>query len=175
MIIGIMSDTHDNRKNIQLAKKVFKTNKVELCLFAGDLVSPFTLKEFIDWPCPIKAVFGNNEGDLWGIKRRLEKYGLTSFEYAQKSGLFGEYETPEGKIALYHGNISKFTELLVHSSEYLLVATGHTHIPSITKENQTTWINPGSVTGISEDPSIVRGSVAIFDTKTKNSEIVSLD
>ncbi len=150
-------------------------NKVEMCLFTGDLVSPFTLKFLADWPIPIKAIFGNNEGDKWGIKRRFKTFNITNVEYAPKSGLFWEIDHEDGKIALFHGHISKFTDLLVNSGQYTLVCTGHTHVPHIKIIGKTTWINPGSVTGFStDDPAINSGSVAIFDTKSKFAEIITL-
>lgn len=176
MNIGIFSDTHDNKQNIEKAKNTFIENNVELCLFTGDLVSPFTLKFFSEWPFPIKAIFGNNEGDKWGIKRRFKTFNITNIEYAPKSGLFWKIEHEDGDIALFHGHIREFTDLLVRSGEYQLVCTGHTHIPNIKVENNTTWINPGSVAGFStDDPTISQGSVAVFDTKTKKAIIIALE
>ncbi len=174
MKIGILSDIHDNREHLRRAHAIFRTQEVELVIFTGDLVSPFTLKEFASWKMPIKAVFGNNEGDKWGIKRRLQKYQLDHLEYGPKSGLFHEIETPEGKIAAFHGHIPKFTALLISSQEYLLVCTGHTHEPLIEKHGKTTWINPGSVTGISEDDAVQTGSIATFDTTTTHGELIHL-
>lgn len=174
MIIGIFSDTHDSKTNIELTRNRFVKERVELSIFCGDLVSPFTLKYLSNWPTPIKAVFGNNEGDLWGIKRRLKKYEMSDFEYAPKSGLFWEINLGSDKIAVYHGNISKFTELLTMSGEYKLVCTGHTHAPFIKKIGNTTWINPGSVIGISEDPEISQGTAATFNTETSEGKIIKL-
>lgn len=176
MILGIFSDTHDNKQNIEKARKIFADHKVELCLFTGDLVSPFALKFLSEWPFPIKAIFGNNEGDKWGIKRRFKTFNITNIEYAPKSGLFWQIQHEDGNIALFHGHISEFTDLLVSSNKYQLVCTGHTHIPHIKVLGSTTWINPGSVTGFStDDPSITVGSVAVFDTKTKEATIIPLD
>lgn len=175
MILGIFSDTHDNKQNIEKAKQVFLENKVELCLFTGDLVSPFTLKFLSEWPIQIRAIFGNNEGDKWGIKRRFKSFDIKNIEYAPKSGLFWKIEHEDGNIALFHGHIPEFTDLLVKSGDYQLVCTGHTHVPHIKVINGTTWLNPGSVTGFStDDPTIERGSVAIFDTKNKTSKIIGL-
>lgn len=176
MKIGIFSDTHDNKQNIEKAKAVFIKNNIELYLFTGDLVSPFTLKFLGEWPFPIKAIFGNNEGDKWGIKRRFETFKITNIEYAPKSGLFWKIEQGDGNIALFHGHIGEFTNLLVNSGEYQLVCTGHTHVPHIKLIGNTTWINPGSVTGFStEDSEICKGTVAIFDTTTKMANIIELD
>jgi putative phosphoesterase len=46
MIIGIISDSHDNLTQIKIAVDIFNREKVELVLHAGDFVSPFTFLEF---------------------------------------------------------------------------------------------------------------------------------
>jgi putative phosphoesterase len=172
MIIGIFSDTHDNKINIAKAYDIFKERGVEKAYFCGDLVSPFTLNYLKDWPFAIKAVFGNNEGDKWGIQRRFEKYHITNIEYAEKSGLVFKEEIEGQKIAVFHGHSEEITEALIDSQKYDLVCTGHTHQPHIKKIGKTIWINPGSVTGISEDPSVKNGSVAIYNSETKEAEII---
>lgn len=174
MTIGIFSDTHDNAINIAKVAEVFKKKKIERAYFCGDLVSPFTLNYLKDWPFPIKAVFGNNEGDKWGIHRRFEKYKITNIEYGAKSGLIFQEEIDKQKIILFHGHSQEITQALLDSQEYDLVFTGHTHQPHIKKVGKTIWINPGSVTGISEDPTIKVASVAIHNLETKKTELVYL-
>jgi putative phosphoesterase len=172
MIIGIFSDVHDNIPNLNRARDVFIDHKVEMCFFCGDLVSPFTLKYFDSWPMPIKAVLGNNEGDKWGITRRLKKYNLP-IKYPEKGYIF-EHHISEKNIFQFHGHLSQATDLAIQSGKYDLVLTGHTHQPHIKTINNTTWINPGSVTGISENPDIKTGSVAIYDLTSCQGEIIKL-
>lgn len=172
MIIGIFSDVHDNILKLNQAKQEFIQKNVDECFFCGDLVSPFTLKFFESWPMPIKAVLGNNEGDKWGITRRLKQYS-TTVEYPSK-GLVFEHQLENKSIFQFHGHISQLTKLAVNSGKYDLVLTGHTHEPHIKIINNTTWINPGSVTGISENPDIKTGSVAIYDLTYRQGEIIEL-
>lgn len=173
MIIGVFSDTHDNISNLEKAKQIFIKSKVAEAFFCGDLCSPFTLKFLADWPFKIHAVLGNNEGDLIGIKRRLEKYQMKNFLYPEKP-LFYEGQIESKKIAVFHGHINKFTDSLISSQEYNFVFTGHTHQAQIKEQGKTIWINPGSVTGVSEDPSIKRASVAIVNSKESHREIIYL-
>lgn len=174
MMIGIFSDTHDNIVNIAKALKVFEDKKVAKTYFCGDLVSSFTLKYLKDWPFSIKAVFGNNEGDKWGIKRRFEESQITNIEYGKKSGLIFEEEVENKSIVVFHGHSEEITQALIASQKYDLVCTGHTHVPHIKKIGKTTWINPGSVTGVSEDLNLKIGSVAIYNLETMNAEIIYL-
>ena len=67
MIVGIISDTHDNLAGLQKAIQIFKERKIEMLIHCGDWVSPFTLeffdREMKDLNVPIKSVVGNNPGD----------------------------------------------------------------------------------------------------------------
>jgi len=173
MKIGIFSDTHDNVKNIAKARKVFERNEVEICLFCGDLVSPSNLKVLKNWPFPIKAIFGNNEGDHWGIARRFKQYNITNIEYP-KRGLSWKLELDSKKIATFHGHSPVITEALTNCGIYDLVCTGHDHEPKIKQVEKTLWVNPGSVTGWSENPEITRGSVVVYDTQKHEAKIIYL-
>ena len=45
-MIGIMSDSHDHMDAIKTAVDVFNQAEVELVIHAGDIIAPFTVKEF---------------------------------------------------------------------------------------------------------------------------------
>jgi hypothetical protein len=60
MLIGIMSDTHDDIAQTKKAVAMFNRKKVEHVLHAGDIISPFmidTLKELKSTP-------------YWGIREQ---------------------------------------------------------------------------------------------------------
>jgi len=75
MKIGIISDTHDNLPRIKKAVEIFNREKVELVLHAGDFVSPFTFLEFNNLNCPLKGVFGNNDGDKLYLQEKFKGIG----------------------------------------------------------------------------------------------------
>ena len=173
MNIGIFSDIHDNIDKLNHAFDVFQKEQVDQAIFGGDLVSPFTLKFLKSWPFPIKAVFGNNEGDTWGIARRLKKYALTNFEYPEK-GFFWEMECETKKIAVFHGHLYEVTQLMVESGKYDLVVTGHTHEPHIKTVKSTLWINPGCVCGVSENEKVTTATVALYNSTTNQARIIPI-
>ncbi|NMC35579.1 metallophosphoesterase [Candidatus Beckwithbacteria bacterium] len=173
MKIGIFSDTHDNVANLEKAHQIFNNHNIELALFCGDLVSPFMFKFLSDWPWPIKMVFGNNEGDKYGIIRRLQQYDLHKIEYAPKGNIFSLEEDGQ-KIAVFHGNGAEITQALLTCGDYDLVCTGHDHVAKISQIGKTLWVNPGTVAGVSENPEVTKGSVAIYDTKSRQAEIIYL-
>ena len=73
MLIGIISDTHDNVDAIDRAVRIFKEYKVDLVLHLGDIVAPMTISNFDG--LNIKFVRGNNDGDILNIKKRIEEIG----------------------------------------------------------------------------------------------------
>jgi len=60
MIIGLISDTHDNVYAIDKAVKRFNEERVELVLHAGDYISQFTAKHFKPLEAQLVGVYGNN-------------------------------------------------------------------------------------------------------------------
>ena len=71
MIIGIISDTHDNIPNILKAVNIFKERKANLVLHLGDIVAPATIKFFNG--LNMKFIMGNCDGDIDLIKKRIEE------------------------------------------------------------------------------------------------------
>lgn len=174
MKIGVISDIHDNIGNLLKTTKILNKEKVEQIFFCGDLSSPFTMSYFGKLKAPIKAVFGNNEGDKLGIMRRIKKYDL-KIEYAPKQGLMWNVKLLNKKIAVFHGHQYEITENLVNSGLFDIVLTGHTHSPHIKNVGKTLWINPGPICGWAGlDVKPTKPSLAVVDLETKKAEVVYL-
>jgi putative phosphoesterase len=137
MKLGIMSDSHDNMPLIAKAVALFNSEKVDLVLHAGDIVSPFTNIEFGKLNAKMVAVFGNNDGDKPYLLKRFA--GI-----AEMQGDFRELAIGGRKIVLMHQ--PKFLEALAAASDYDLVVYGHTHIVDI-REGKPLVINPGECGG----------------------------
>jgi putative phosphoesterase len=89
MLIGAVSDSHDNLPLIEKAVKVINNQKVALVLHAGDYIAAFTVARFAQLNCPLIGVFGNNDGDHELLKRRFsETKNCTVHErFTQVTGL----------------------------------------------------------------------------------------
>ncbi|HAM38299.1 MAG TPA: YfcE family phosphodiesterase [Elusimicrobia bacterium] len=160
MLIGIMSDSHDNLNSIKKAVNVFNERKVEIVLHAGDLVSPFTANELEKLKAKFIAVFGNNDGDKPFLMERFKNIGeLHNEPY--------EFELDGKKIVIMHA--PKFLDELLEDKRYDIVIYGHTHRVDIRK-GTSLIINPGECGGWLYG----RSTIAILDTKTLNPEIVDL-
>ncbi len=72
MIVGVMSDSHDNLARIEGALEIFRANKCEALLHLGDFVAPFALKAILRFAGgPVHAVYGNNDGERAGLSKLL--------------------------------------------------------------------------------------------------------
>ncbi len=134
MIIGALSDTHDNLPKIEKAVKFFNKKKVDFVLHAGDFVAPFAVDRLNKLSCEWLGVFGNNDG---------EKKGLAS-----KSQ--GRIKEPPLRIRLSGKKIT-----VVHDAGSIdlakekadLVIFGHSHKAEISRIKEKLFLNPGECSG----------------------------
>lgn len=133
-----MSDSHDNIKAIKKAVEYFNSKHTEAVIHAGDLISPFTAREFLKLKSPLLAIFGNNDGERDGLRKAYQ-----NMCYLED---FKEISIDNLQIAVIHGTNPVLVESLVRCGKYDVVVTGHTHQLEI-KEDETLVINPGETCG----------------------------
>lgn len=156
--IGVISDTHDNMKAIKKAVDFFNENNVELVIHAGDIVSPFTAKEFKNLNCKMVLIYGNNDGDKLYLKERFMYIG----EFHRDPYFFKLYDK---KVALTH--IPDIVDVL--SEKYDIVIYGHTHEIDLRK-GKALILNPGEACGYLTGVK----SVALLYPERMEAEIVEL-
>ncbi len=159
MLIGIMSDTHDNLPAIREAVEFFNERNVDLVIHAGDYVAPFVSRELEKLKAPLKGVFGNNDGEREGLRKAL---GI--------EGELLEVDADGMKVAVTHGTNEVLVRALAYSKLYDVVIVGHTHHYEIREVGRTILVNPGEVCGYLTG---VR-SVALLDTRKRVVEIFNL-
>ena len=160
MLIGIVADSHDNLPKLFKAVEIFNQKKVELVLHAGDFVSPFTARPLGELKCPLKAVFGNNDGDKLLLKEEFRDIGeIHSDSYEQ--------EVEGKKLILVHKE--GLVNPLAKSNLYDIIIYGHTHKPDI-QEGKSLIINPGECGGWLSGKS----TVAILNTERMRAEMVTI-
>ncbi|OHB61840.1 MAG: hypothetical protein A2Y76_07425 [Planctomycetes bacterium RBG_13_60_9] len=139
MKIGIISDTHDNRRNTARAVEIFRRHSVEYVFHAGDIVAPFTTLAFAELvDVKFIAVYGNNDGEKLHLKDVVEGFGGEIHEYCYKGELAGN------KIYMTHTDHN--IEEVARSQMYDLVVHGHTHRQDIRRLGRTLIVNPGEAT-----------------------------
>ncbi|NYT02597.1 MAG: metallophosphoesterase [Methanosarcinales archaeon] len=163
MLIGMISDSHDNLPDLKKAAGIFQERNVKLVLHAGDVIAPGMCYAFQNSGIDIKLVYGNNDGDRVGIKRDFESVG------GEVLGDFGEVEADGLTIALLHGTDEGPVRALVRSGLYDVVVRGHNH-HYLVEKGPTLMINPGEIWGHFTG----HKTLAILDTSSLEVEIVHL-
>ncbi|SPQ01404.1 Phosphodiesterase [Candidatus Sulfobium mesophilum] len=159
MLIGTISDTHDNMPQIKKAVDFFNKRKVEHVVHAGDFTSPFTFRILKGLKCRFTGIFGNNDGDKLLLQKMSE------------GRLFNQphiFELAGKKIILMHEHHT--ADALADSGHYDIVIYGHTHKPDVRKVKNTLVINPGEAGSWLYDKS----TIAIADLSDMTAEIILL-
>ncbi len=162
MIIGIISDTHDNIYLIDEVIKQLNKREIDLVLHAGDYVSPFTVSHFKPLKPKMIGVFGNNCAERELLRKFFTEIGV------EVRGSFAEVSAEDLRIALYHGHEEDLLNSLINSGGYDVVVCGHTHKAETYRKASTTVINPGEVCGYLTGKS----TYALLDTQALKAEII---
>lgn len=160
-LVGIISDTHDNRGAIIAGVRLFNERGCGLVIHAGDIVAPFTAREFGKLTGKLVGVYGNNDGEHKGLALQFAKFGeIHKAPY--------EFSWCGRKFALMHEPF--YLDRYLKSGAVDVVIYGHTHEIDI-REGTPLVINPGEgcawLTG--------RATAAILDCRTLGVEIVELE
>jgi len=164
MIIGLISDTHDNLQQIEKATSYLNSRGVQIVLHAGDYCSPFTVAKFKTLNCKLIGVLGNND------REELLKKCFNETQNCEIHGRFAQINTGDYKIALLHGDETKLLITLVYSQKFNAVIYGHTHNKNIEHRENTLIINPGELCGHLTGKS----TLAILDTEKNNARIIEI-
>lgn len=160
-IIGIISDTHDNLETARRAVRLFNDANCSLVVHAGDFVAPFTARELHALKCPVRAVFGNCDGEKQGLAAALQGWGEIQeppleFRYAGRSFIVHHLDRPALKCA--------------ESGAAEIVVFGHTHKPLVERRAGVLLVNPGEAGGWL----YARGSVVLLDPDKFEASLVYL-
>lgn len=165
MLIGAISDTHDNLPLVEKAVQILNEQKVGLVLHAGDYVAGFVIPKFKQLNCQFIGVFGNNDGDHELLKKR---FGETS--NCTIHDRFTQVTIDGYRIALLHGHETELLNAIIDSDYFDAVIHGHSHNQSINRKSKTLSINPGELCGYLTG----KPTIAILDTVKNEAKIIEL-
>jgi hypothetical protein len=163
MLIGLISDTHDNQTNIKKVVDIFNKKDVDMVLHGGDHIAPFTLNWYEPLDAPMKGTGGNLDAEHVMLG---EKYAERGWEFDREILTVDL----EGRIALTHGIREEFVVALAESGEYDVVVRGHTHERQEEMHGRTLLVNPGEACGYITG----RGSVALLEMPEKTLTFMDL-
>ena len=158
--IGLMADSHDNRGAVERAVEVFNARKVAMVLHAGDYVAPFNARWMASLDAPRVGVFGNNDGERFGLRAQFEPIGMIHRgpHVVQRAGR---------RLLLMHEPDE--LDALASSGVYDAIIYGHTHAVDVRSE-RALIINPGEAGGWTTG----RSTVGVLDLATMDVEVVDL-
>ncbi len=160
MKIAILSDSHDNVKNIEKFLEEIKKEGIKEIIHLGDLCAPFMLKILLaKFDGKIHLTFGNVEGDEW----MMTKFAFESNSRATYYKPFGEIEIDSKKIAFVH--YPEFAKGFALGGNYDAVFYGHNHQQKEEQVGKTLLVNPGNTAGVTHEPGF-----AIYDTEENKVE-----
>ena len=160
-MIGIMADSHDNLNSIKQAVRMFKRARCSLVIHAGDIVAPFAARELANLSCPVKAIFGNCDGERQGLEKTFSSFG----EIKEAPLIFNQKN-----INFFVTHVPRNLDPLLASGKYHVVIYAHTHKPEIRKGKKNLLINPGETGGWLSG----RSTAAILDPGSLTVNIITL-
>ncbi|HOW85941.1 MAG TPA: metallophosphoesterase [Candidatus Aminicenantes bacterium] len=160
-MIGILSDSHDNLTRVREAVRLFNDAGCDLVIHAGDFVAPFAVEELRNLKAPVKAVYGNCDGERAGLARAFQGIG----------------EIGDAPLAFVHAGL-RFVVCHLDSAGALLAARkagdivvfGHSHRALVESRDGVLVVNPGETGGWLRGKS----TVALLDPAGRTAEIVTL-
>ncbi|MBL8852259.1 MAG: metallophosphoesterase [Planctomycetaceae bacterium] len=160
MRVGIVSDTHGHVRNTLQAVAQLNVLKVDVVIHCGDIGSPTIIPLFAGWPAHF--VLGNVDHDEAALQWIIRDEGQTFH------GGFARITLENKLIAVAHGHDADVLHAAIHSGEYDLVCTGHTHQRELRQVGRTIVLNPGALYRSS------RKSFAVVDWPSGEVEFVDL-
>jgi len=146
MLIAILSDTHDQLRNLRLAVDMANERGAMVMVHCGDLISPFMLKELARFNGVVHLVYGNNTGDVHLISGSCG----TRFANITHHGNLGVIETDGFRIAFTH--YPQMAKGLAATGNFEVVCCGHNHRYQVEKIDDTLLVNPGEMLGAEARP-----------------------
>jgi len=160
-MIGILSDSHDNLTRVREAIRLFNDAGCDLVIHAGDFVAPFTVDELRNLRAPVKAVFGNCDGEKAGLAKAFE--GLGEIRAAP-------LKFSHAGLRFFVCHLDAHVGRQVTSKSFDVIVFGHTHKPLAERRDGVLLVNPGEAGGWLRGKS----TVALLDPAALAVEIITL-
>lgn len=143
MFIGVVSDTHNNLKNIERIISLFNDEGISLVIHTGDVTNANSLNKFSKLNGKLIGVYGNNDRNEIGLEKVANNH---NFLFQEPPNLITLYER---KIAIFH-EPDLIEEFLSSRKNIDVVIHGHTHRYRHEIKNNILYFNPGESAGMRE-------------------------
>ena len=139
MRIGVVSDTHNNLRNVSKIVELLNGAGVARVVHTGDITQAKTLDALAGLAAPLIGVFGNNDcGERESLERAIATHGFHFEEPPLECTWHGR------RIVVVHD--PRDLEDLPHT-HHDLGLHGHTHLYRLTRTDGRLEFNPGECAG----------------------------
>ena len=164
MKIGVVSDTHNNLRNVHRIVELFNGSGVERVIHTGDITQAKTLEVFAHLEMPLYGVYGNNdEGERDSLERAVTAHGFQFREPPYELTWHGRSILVVHDPLEFDGHLDGRHELALH---------GHTHLYRYERTTVagTTQVhfNPGECAGHMKG----FNAIGVFDLETFEAELL---
>ena len=159
MLVGVVSDTHNNSRNIENIIAIFNRENVNLVIHTGDITQPSSLRKFSALNCHFCGVLGNNDRNEPGLMDVIKN---EKFEFCEPPYLI---HVANRKIVIFH-EPDDIDDFMLSNKDLDLVLHGHTHRYRNETIGKTLIFNPGESAGILNG----KNSVGIINLENLNAQ-----
>ena len=141
MLVGVVSDTHNNLKNIEQIISLFNDEEICTVIHTGDITNSKSLEKFSTLNADLIGVYGNNDRNEEGLN-----------DIAVQNNF--QFQEPPSLITLCDKNIAIFhepdviTNFLSENRNIDIVIHGHTHRYRHEVIDDILFFNPGESAGM---------------------------
>lgn len=161
MKVGVVSDTHNNLRNVARIVHLFNESGVDHVVHTGDITQPKTLAVFRDLDAPLTGVFGNNDmGELPVLEDASADFGFNFVLPPLWLDWSGR------RIVVVHDPL-ELAPLNLAGVDITL--HGHTHRRTIDQDEGRLTFNPGECAGMMAG----HNAIGIVELSTLEPEILS--
>ena len=158
MRIGVVSDTHNNLKNVRRIVELFNAAAVDRVIHTGDITQAKTIEVFAQLEVPMSGVFGNNDQERPSLEAAIERFGFDFYEPPF------EVVWDDREIIVVHDPL----EFNGHLAGQAIALHGHTHRYRCEQTSEQLIFNPGECAGIMKG----LNAIGVLDTKDLTTEFI---
>lgn len=159
MRIGVVSDTHNNLRNVGRIVELLNGAAVERVVHTGDITQARTLEVLAGLTAPLVGVYGNNDQERRSLERAAVDLGIRLVDPPLRLAW------ARRRIVVVHDPEHLEPELL---AEHDLALHGHTHRLAHQEREGAVVFNPGECAGMLEG----RNAVGVVDLPRLDVELL---
>jgi len=138
MRIGVVSDTHNNLRNVHRLIELFNDADVDRVVHTGDITQAKVLAAMSELEAPLFGVYGNNDQERDALVASAEEHGHVFVDPPL------EITWADRRVVVVHEPPQLVN---LELGAYELALHGHTHMRRVERERGQLVFNPGESAG----------------------------